>query len=239
MIQERDDKKGGPSYNQFDRVRVETMWKDRLRKETDVRRAVSPSGFQLNLANSCTNGGLLRLKHSHNRLEIVTEKDLKQSPQARTSLKGLEPGSLPVMAIKHVGRGPQQKWDMPLTSSQDSGWLLANPMTSQALLSEAVPMTRSTSGPLPGTMAVTGFGGRSSFGQVVSKPLSLTTPANDHVLGRIKSSPAISSGDSHPSLKRLNNRRWHRPKNTCDVSQYAEAYQVLMHCSPFNQSATR
>merc|ERR1712176_146280 len=122
-LEEREDKKGGPSYNQFDRVRVETTWRDRLRKENECRSAVGPSGYQLNLVNCCDSGGFLGLKYSHNRMEIVTEKEIKQSPQARSSMKGMDPCSLEVQAIKHMGKGPTQKWDLPMTTAQDSGWL--------------------------------------------------------------------------------------------------------------------
>eukprot|EP00418_Pyrodinium_bahamense_P007430 CAMPEP_0179024522 /NCGR_PEP_ID=MMETSP0796-20121207/7496_1 /TAXON_ID=73915 /ORGANISM="Pyrodinium bahamense, Strain pbaha01" /LENGTH=241 /DNA_ID=CAMNT_0020720481 /DNA_START=121 /DNA_END=847 /DNA_ORIENTATION=+ len=239
-LEERPDHKGGPCYNQFDRVRVETTWRDRLRKETDCRRAISPPGFQLNLANTNANGGFLRLKHSHNRMEIVTEKEIKQSPKARMSLKGMAPDSLPVMAIKHMGRGPTEKWDLPATTAQESGWLLANPARSDALVStEFLSQQQENCATFAGTMAVIdGFGSRGSTG-ALSRPLSLTTPANDRVLERIKSAPSLSQGPPQGELRLINNRRWNRPKNSCDVSQYAEAYQVLMHHSPFNQAATR
>mmetsp|Transcript_5252 Transcript_5252/g.16910 ORF Transcript_5252/g.16910 Transcript_5252/m.16910 type:complete len:244 (+) Transcript_5252:89-820(+) len=239
-LEARQDAKGGPSYNQFDQVRLETSWRNRLRKETECRRAVSPPGFQLNLANCNASGGFLRLKHSHNRMETVTEKEHKQSPKSRMSMQEMAPDSLPVMAIKHMGRGPTQKWDIPLTTSQESGWLLANPVRAKTLTQELAGQSRrSGAPPLPGTMAVVdGFGSRGSSMATPCQPLSLTTPANHRVLDRIKSAPALPQGPSLDQLKLINNRKWHRPKNSCDVSQYAEAYQVLMHHSPFSQAAS-
>mmetsp|Transcript_8940 Transcript_8940/g.21024 ORF Transcript_8940/g.21024 Transcript_8940/m.21024 type:complete len:241 (-) Transcript_8940:121-843(-) len=235
----RQDPQGGPCYNQFERVRLETGWRNRLQKETECRRAISPSGFQLNLSNCSANGGFLRLRHSHNRMETVTEKELKQSPQARMSLRGMEPDSLPVMAVKHMGRGPGEKWDLPATTSQEAAWLLANPVRSHTLVPDGSLDfgRRSGSLVLPGTMAVMNDPDRQ--GSTLSKPLSVVTPANERVLQRIRSSPTLPRGPPQAELKQINNPRWSRPKSSCDVSQYAEAYRVLMNHNPFNKSATR
>jgi len=248
MLQEREDPSGGIGYNGFDRVRVETRWKDRLRKESDCVRSAPRAGFQLNLANTCANGGFVRLRHSHNRLETVTEKELKQSPAARKSLSGLDPESLPVKAIIHLGRGPTQKFDMPQTTFQEAGWLLSNPVRAATLAPEAAtPDKRSRSlGSLappapPGTIAVTGVrGGRGAFTELsASPPLSIAMPANDRVLDRSRSSPELPRGPTLQELQRINSRRWYRPKSSCDVSQYSEAYHQLMHASPFCAAASR
>merc|ERR1719352_2114016 len=77
----------------------------------------------MNLANQCGTSGLLRLKHSHNRIEIVTEKEHKQTPDARRSLKGMNPKSFEVLAIKHLSRTPPDKWDLPEAVSHDYGWM--------------------------------------------------------------------------------------------------------------------
>lgn len=239
-LEARADPKGGPSYSQFDQVRLETSWKTRVRKEADARAAVSPPGFQMNLSNCSASGGFLRLKHSHNRMETVTEKEIKQSPQARMSLQQLEPDSLPVRAIKHMARGPQEKWDVPATTSQETGWLLANPVRAKTLVVEPKGHSRKKPGPLPGAMVTVegGFSGsRGSSMSTLSKPMSVTTPANTGVLDRINSSPALPQGPGLKELQLINNRRWYRPKSSCDVSQYAETYQVLMHHSPFSKTA--
>eukprot|EP00932_Pfiesteria_piscicida_P005461 SRR837773.15368.p1 GENE.SRR837773.15368~~SRR837773.15368.p1 ORF type:complete len:186 (+),score=50.11 SRR837773.15368:82-558(+) len=92
----------------------------------------------MNLSNTCASGGFLGLKYSHNRMEMITEKEHKQSPQARTSLKGMDPGSMEVVAIKHLMKRPTEKWDLPVTTSQESGWLIANPVRAESLLAPGV-----------------------------------------------------------------------------------------------------
>ncbi|CAE7944373.1 NLRC3 [Symbiodinium sp. KB8] len=96
-------------YNQFDRVRVEYTWKDRIRKETEARLSGPRSGFQMNMAQLSASGGFLHLKHAHNRLETVVEKEIKQSPQQRMSAEGMDPNSMEVLAIKHMARRPPEK----------------------------------------------------------------------------------------------------------------------------------
>jgi hypothetical protein len=105
-------------------VRVEKIWKEVLHKESEHRNETAgPPGFQMNLANHCGTSGLLRLQHSHNRIEIVTEKEHKQAPNARRSLKGMNPNSFEVLAIKHLAKKPGHKWDLPEVSSHDYGWM--------------------------------------------------------------------------------------------------------------------
>lgn len=235
LCDDRQDRSGGIHYNQFDRVRIETTWRLRLRKEREVREAVSAAGatgtFQMNLVNCCDSGGFSRLKHSHNRMELVTEKEIKQSPAARTSLKGLDPESMEVMAVKHLGRRPTDKWDVPMTTSQESGWLLANPVRADSLI--LPPWQRQTRRSAPGGPY------EEEEGPTVLPPMSLTLPANSRVLERIKSAPQLPTGPPAPQLAQLNNRRWHRPKGKCDVTTYSEAYITMNHFSPFSVAASR
>ncbi|CAK9017869.1 unnamed protein product [Durusdinium trenchii] len=63
----------------------------------------------MNLAQLSASGGFLHLKHAHNRLETVVEKEIKQSPQQRMSAEGMDPTSMEVLAIKHMSRKPQEK----------------------------------------------------------------------------------------------------------------------------------
>lgn len=244
MADGRQDATGGIFYNKYDRVRVETTWKDRLRRENDARLTGPKSGFQMNLAQMSASGGFLRLKYSHNRLENVTEKEIAQSPQARMSAEGMDPNSLEYLAIMHQSRRPQEKWDLPATSAQEAGWLLRNPVRSQTLLARDVAaMSRSTGDlsslkktgthtHIPGTLVCNR--------RIRDKPysaLSVTTPANDRVLERVVSAPVLPQGDDHPDLRKVNNARWRRPKGSSDVTQYSEAFLTMNGCSPFSSAA--
>jgi len=219
-------------YNQKDRVREETNWRTRVQKEKDHRATGSgPAVFQLNLVNSYAHGGYVNLKYSHNRMETVTEKEIKQSPAARRSLRGMDPSSLEVHAIKHAERRPTEKWDLPETMSHSAGWLLSNPVRASSL---RVPdPSRSWSQP----------GGRRKDreGQMTETDptalrMTVTTPANVRVLERVRSEPAMPNAAPLDELRRINSRRWHRPKSQCDVTTYAEAYTTLLRHNPFNTS---
>mmetsp|Transcript_59247 Transcript_59247/g.170157 ORF Transcript_59247/g.170157 Transcript_59247/m.170157 type:complete len:242 (-) Transcript_59247:65-790(-) len=236
---ERVDRSGGVHYNQFDRVRIENTWKIRLGKEKDHRAAAFDAGatgaFQMNLSNCCANSGFIGLKYSHNRMETVTEKEHKQSPQARTSMKGMDPNSIEVIAIKHLDRKPTEKWDVPVTSAQETGWLIANPVRADSLLVPNYPAQSS-----PSRSAAVGGGLRQRTAPPVAVPaMSLTTPANDRVLGRMQSAPSMPHSEPIPELRELNNRKWYRPKGRCDVTNYAEAYVSMNHCSPFSAQGNR
>jgi len=124
-----EDRNGGPLYSKYERVRVESVWRERLRKEADKHEL--GTNFQMNLMNRTDSSGLLTLKHSHNRIEIVTEKEHKQSPQARSSIKGMDPGSYEVQAIRHIDKKPAHKNELPIKSSDTVGWLLSRPTRSQ------------------------------------------------------------------------------------------------------------
>mmetsp|Transcript_43248 Transcript_43248/g.92525 ORF Transcript_43248/g.92525 Transcript_43248/m.92525 type:complete len:245 (-) Transcript_43248:7-741(-) len=234
---DRTDRSGGIHYNQFDRVRVETTWKNRLNRERDSRNAAFDAGdtgiFQMNLANNCASGGFLGLKYSHNRLETVTEKEIKQSPQARTSLQGLDPNSMEVLAIKHLAKRPTDKWDLPMTASQESGWLLANPIRASSLLCASAP----ASSLLPRTLSQPAGRRDREIPPLAVPAMSITTPANERILKRLSTSASApllqQRGDSFAEMRNLNNRRWYRPKGKCDVTIYAEAYSNMNHCSPF------
>ncbi|CAK9090305.1 Hypothetical protein SCF082_LOCUS42598 [Durusdinium trenchii] len=236
MGEERQDPSGGLMYNQFSRVRVEFTWKDRIRKENESRLAGPKSGFQMNLAQLSASGGFLHLKHAHNRLETVVEKEIKQSPQQRMSAEGMDPTSMEVLAIKHMSRKPQEKFDNPMTTAQELGWLLESPTHSKTMLPPATEMRRSGSlgalSPLPGSLYCTTRTRTQPYTQ-----LSVTTPANEWVLKRTLSAPSMPKEDPLPDLKKLNNPRWRRPKSSSDVSRYAEAFYNLNGCSPFALAA--
>lgn len=236
MGEERQDPSGGLMYNQFSRVRVEITWKDRIRKENEARLAGPKSGFQMNLAQLSASGGFLHLKHAHNRLETVVEKEIKQSPQQRMSAEGMDPNSMEVLAIKHTNRKPQEKFDTPMTTSQELGWLIESPVHSRTMLPPPAEMRRSGSlpglSPLPGSLYCTLRARTQPYSQ-----LSVTTPANDLVLKRTLSAPVMPKEEPLPELKKLNSTRWRRPKSSSDVTRYAEAFYNLNGCSPFALAA--
>jgi len=231
-----EDPRGGPHYNQWERVRVETLWKDRLNREQDSRRTALDSnggfnGFQMNLANTNGSSGLLTLKYSHNRIETVTEKELKQSPQARSSLKGMDPDSFEVRSIKHLDRKPTDKFDIPMTEAHLSGWLLGNPVRADT---HHPPQPRharrsSSTGKLRGTQPRPRYPSANA--------LTIASPANDLMLERCLSAPNLPNGPPMSDLKQLNSRKWYRPKRACDVTTYADTYQTALHHNPFNKAA--
>ncbi|CAE7705828.1 NLRC3 [Symbiodinium sp. CCMP2592] len=234
---ERQDPSGGIMYNQFDRVRVEYTWKDRIRKETEARLSGPRSGFQMNMAQLSASGGFLHLKHAHNRLETVVEKEIKQSPQQRMSAEGMDPNSMEVLAIKHMARRPPEKFDTPMTTTHELGWLLESPVQSKTLLpppKETMRKSGSTGqiSHMPGTLVCTLQPRTQPYSQ-----LSVTTPANSLVLERTLSAPILPKGEPLPALRKINNPRWRRPKSSSDVTRYAEAFYNMNGCSPFASSA--
>jgi len=258
----RTDRSAGTHYNQYDRVRIEKSWKDLLRKESDHRAETGgmKANFQMNLANQSGTSGLLRLVHSHNRLEYVTEKEHKQSPKARMSIKGKDPKSFEIMAIKHLEKKPGHKWDLPEATSHDIGWMSGDFVRSHTMMlapngnalsangQAAVGNRQLTGGghteaplgasrsptrdPPPGSLA------HASLGLPMSAARqTIVTVANDHILRRVQSAPHLPHGPHPPEVKELNNLKWRRPMNTTDVTEYAEIYHSLLHHSPFNQAA--
>mmetsp|Transcript_48077 Transcript_48077/g.127292 ORF Transcript_48077/g.127292 Transcript_48077/m.127292 type:complete len:215 (-) Transcript_48077:168-812(-) len=211
MSKDGVDAHGGPCYSKYERVRVESTWRERLQKESN-RRALSEScgsrpTFQMNLANQCGSGGLLALKHSHNRIELITEKEIKTTPAERESAGGMDPNSLEATAIRRFGKKPTEKFDMPMVSAHDIGWLLAKPMRPRS--SSCHPSLSQDKDRQIGEHAGT---------SVVLPPISR------------EEMPLAA-------VRKLNGTTWRRPKGLCDVTQYSETYMSLLHHNPFNQAA--
>lgn len=233
----------GPCYSQKARVRDEAVWVSQLEKERAVFRKGGVPAFQMDLANG--------------RMETVTEKEIKQSPQARRTLKGIDSGSLEVQAIKHLARRPTDKWDIPLTSAQEQGWLLGNPVRADTIntdpgLNRKVPQGGRDR--LPGMKRQPGdpagmwaAASSTSIGWEVpsaavpgndsGSAMSITMPVNSTMLARHGSLPSLPQGPPHQGLSRINSQRWFRPKGSSDVTTYAEAYTRMTHHSPFATAA--
>lgn len=233
----------GPCYTQKARVRVEAVWSSQVEKERTVFRKGGTPAFQMDLANG--------------RMETVTEKEIKQSPQARRTMKGIDSESLEVLAIKHLARRPTEKWDIPVTASQEQGWLLANPVHADTINSDPRPRRKAPTGPhdrLPGLREQPGdpkgmwatMPGTGNWPEVVdgtslsesSSAMSITMPVNSKVMARHGSLPSLPRGPPHQALRQLNSQRWFRPKDSSDVTMYAEAYVRMQNISPFAKVAT-
>lgn len=245
------DRSGGIFYNQYDRNRVESTWKDRLRAEQELRLSnTKRQGFQMNLANQCGTSGLLRLKFSHNRQEYVTEKEHLQSPDARRSIKGMDPNSFEVLAIKHLDKKPPHKWDLPNISSHEYGWMQGDFCRAETLSpsktasagffghsGQSPTATRAASTSASSSKYAGSHAAASLSSAGSSKPQSVVMVANDHILRRIQSAPHLPTGPRPPEAKELNNVKWRRPQRSCDVTNYVEIYQASLKHNPFNQAA--
>jgi len=237
-LEGREDRNGGILYNRYDRVRTEQLWRQTLATEQESKRSAddanmaaygSVMNFQMNMANQNASGGAPALKYSHNRLEVVTEKEIKQSPQERSGKQGVgDPNAMEVMAIQHLNKGPTQKWDVNCTASQEIGWLLANPVRSHSL----VPASGKANSRHLERMRRQGL----DASQLVFSQKSTSMPTSERAMTRIRSAPHIAGGGPHEAIGVLNSQRWRRPKNKCDVTGYAETYMHLMKHDPFNKA---
>jgi len=228
------DSQGGPCYSKYERCRVETIWRERLKKDADLRAAAEASGsgsggFQMNLANLYASSGLLSLKYSHNRIELITEKEHAQAPASRTSLEGMDPESFEVGAIKHLAKKPTEKWDMPALTSHDVGWLLASPVRSKTLRDRTRGRTLAASGARWSTSSASDL--------AAPEPFSFAMPTSKRAMQRTRSAPGLPTSPNMDEVGVLNNRKWFRPKGSSDVTKYAECYVASLHHNPFNQSA--
>jgi hypothetical protein len=201
----------------------------------------------MNMANQCGSGGLLRLKHSHNRIEIVTEKEHKQAPNARRSMKGMDPDSFEVLAIKHLDRKPTDKWDLSDIESHEYGWLQSDFVRASTLQpprtagdasftkNAQASAPQSQTGPPAGSLAATSLSAYSTSS--VPSRNTIVMVANDHILRRVQSAPSLKTGPRPLEVKELNNVKWRRPKGSCAETRYADIYQELLKHNPFNQAA--
>eukprot|EP00929_Paragymnodinium_shiwhaense_P095009 TRINITY_DN5594_c0_g1_i1.p1 TRINITY_DN5594_c0_g1~~TRINITY_DN5594_c0_g1_i1.p1 ORF type:complete len:244 (-),score=64.29 TRINITY_DN5594_c0_g1_i1:71-802(-) len=233
-----EDIKGGPFYSRYDRTRVETNWKTTIKKERDayIAKDFGSPTFQMNFANQAASGGPMGIKHSHNRIEIVAEKVEKQSPQARMNCKGMDPTSMEVRTVKHIERKPTAKWDVPLATSHDIGWMVSNPVRAATLTKFHTPPRPDLNGSMSAMMS------SSSTGDLTPERLktparSMVVPANEHILSRSWSAGfKLPQGPNPEAIKDINNRRWYRPMRQQDITRYAETYQTVMGSNPFNKA---
>jgi hypothetical protein len=247
------DPAGGVQYSRYDRVRVESVFKDTVNKEKRIRDKFPTSKtFQMNLVNGNMKGSLLKLKHSHNPNMIITEKVEKRSPLERnTTPPGPRTGAEEYgnTMIRHTEKPPWQKVDLPQSRAQEIGWLVAASMQSQQLNAQRSHSMRTNpvgnarveayrsaslsdmSRGKAGADATLSPSGKDASGKNVSK--SRSQPQLPRLI------PHIPNEGIRAEAAMLNNRRYHHPKNTCALTEYADAYYAVMRCSPFNQGAAR
>lgn len=219
------DPRGGLGYSRYDRVRVERVWKETLNKESELRveakAHAGPPKYVMNLANKTTAGGLLKLHHSHSRLEIIADKVQKKGPQERNSSEGYDENGFEATAMKYLEKTPPQKWDLPCTRAQEIGWLIANAPTHDSIRKRQ----RSKKYPYGSdTLSPTGAQGSSSLARSSSLP---TMAESSHL--------PVDEPLAHN--RTLNNRKYYKPKSFGPETKYADTYMSLMHHDPFNQAA--
>jgi hypothetical protein len=124
----KEDKGGGPFYNAFERTRMATVYTDTINKEKKT--VVFSPFFNMNLVRPTPVPS--RISFSHNRMETVTEKIQHASPAERNNVEGFQEG-YEVDAIRHLLKGPPEKYALPTLGSHDYGWLLSKPLHGKLL----------------------------------------------------------------------------------------------------------
>merc|ERR1712062_365800 len=104
---------------------------------------------------------------------------------------------------------PTEKWDVPLSTSQDIGWLISNPVRAATLGQWHVPPGPEDKKRKPKTTAP-------------EPPRAIVIPANEHMVERSRSAPELPQGPPLNSLSRTNNPRWSRPMRSYDITKYAD-----------------
>lgn len=233
------DPQGGKTYSRYQRTRVEKIYTEYLGKvKHEAELNPSKRIFQMNLANKTDSGELLKLKHSHNRLEIIADKPEQSTPQIRGSAKGMDRDSYEVGMIRHLDKGPTDKFDIPMTRAQEIGWLISNPVRARTIRDIAMrreyPKPTGTEEPEP--KAAESSSPVAADGKKVRKSKSTSS-----LQELTKSWPHVPAGPPHPQCALMNKRpsQWHHPKDFCPITKYADTYVAVMHHNPFNGAAAR
>lgn len=240
------DPQGGVQYSRYDRVRVESVFKETLKKERELREKAPRSGaFQMNLVNANMKGNLLHLNHSHNPNQIIAEKVEKSTPLERNSAKPNDKEDFGNKMIRHAEKYPWQKIDLPQSCSQEIGWILSRSMQVKTLRAQQAQSTRAN--PVGGARVeayrsasladLSGgkVGGDTSPTQASAKPGKSRSAT--HLPKLIPHLP--EDEPNRPEVHQLNVRTKHNyhPKNFCPITKYADVYVSLMKHNPFDQTA--
>jgi len=236
------DPSGGKLYSRYERVRVEKIWKEYLGKEAGERfKNPPPKIFQMNLVNRTDAGELVKMRHSHNRLELIADKVQTQTPQQRGDRKGIDPNSYEIAMQRQCDLRPTEKWDLPLTQAQEIGWLISNPVKARTI--RDMGRHRDYSHLRPDNQAATA---QSDDATAAAAADSAGSPHPDgsphHYIRKSRSTPTmpktwphIPAGPPHEQLAELNKRpsKWHKPRSFCPITKYADLYCASMHVNPF------
>jgi len=125
----KEDKSGGPCYQGYERVRLETIYTDTINREK--RMGEFAPYFNMNLVQKAPKPPAI--SHSHNRMEMIAEKVEKQSPAERQAGATVDEKGYEMACIKHLLQGPTEKYPIPHTLSHDIGWLLDKPVHAKLL----------------------------------------------------------------------------------------------------------
>jgi len=138
----KEDKSGGPCYQGYERVRLETIYTNTINKEKEMGE-FAPY-FNMNLVQKAPRpiNHSTGIKFSHNRMEMIAEKVEKQSPEERQSGGGVDHSGFEMDCIKHLLKGPTEKYPMPVQSSHEVGWLLSQPIHAKLLEKSKQKITR-------------------------------------------------------------------------------------------------
>jgi len=207
----------GSDYNdRGDRVREETCWRERLTNEAKFK--TTNSNFQMNLIRPTP--AAQRINHSHNRIELVTEKELHLNPSAAVGhSKGAKVAALlnedtyEFQTIRHLDKTPTEKWDISHTSAHEVGWYLGKcaPVRADQLATADPPV----------------------YGES-ARSITIPTLTNGKWTPRSTGAAIISPPAPLDDIGKLNTPRWRYPKKESDVGAYFETYLRFKRTNPFS-----
>jgi len=233
----KEDPQGGKLYSRYERVRVERVYKEAIGKERGYQESGAQGSriFQMNLANKSVGSDLTRLKHSHNRLEIVADKVESQTPAQRAGVKGVDPTSFEVNCMRHMDKLPTEKFDIPCTASQEVGWLIANPVRAKTI--RDVARSREYAHPFALNKPAEAELASSSQPPI---GFSAITKKKSRSTGALQNWPHIPKTDPHPQVVMMNKKdQWYHGRSMYEITRYADAYSSAMGANPFHSSQTR
>jgi hypothetical protein len=146
------------------------------------------------------------ISFSHNRMETVTEKVEKQSPAQRMDCTSVDSKSFETAAIRHLLRGPTEKYTIPVKTSHDIGWLIDKPQHAKRI-QEKKPKPNTTT-PMLSRNKYTPMRRTLSDPLIMSPMLMALNTKKWHKYGNQKS----------------------------DVHAYAENYYNCMHANPYQKT---
>merc|ERR1712224_985013 len=134
-------------------------------------------------------------------------KEHKSTPKDRLAEKPGDADSFELMAFRHQGKGPQQKYDVGVTAAQEIGWLLGNPCRSSSL---QPAMNKKVSRRQIERMKIAGRA--NSTNELFFSARTSSMPTSDRAMVRIRTDPHITGDPPHAQVGVLNNPRFRRPK---------------------------